>query len=135
MKKYETSKKRVWIPFVIIIGIAAVIIYIIYRDFYLVGTVILIPLFFLPSIMRSKRKDPDLVIIDYKLIKRGRPINKEYELSEYYEFKIEGKFSLTSKIYGYKLVDEIKKRDLLVRPIYQDSLETILKRMYSARLS
>lgn len=130
MKRYETSKKRVWIPFVTVIVIAAIVVYIIYQDFYLSATVLIIPLFFLPSIMRSKRGDPDLVIIDAKLIKRGLPLNKEFDLSEYYEFKIEKSFFKINCIYGYKVVDEMKIRDLIVRPIYQDSLEIIMKKFY-----
>ena len=131
MKRYSTSKKRIWIPFVVIIVMCAIGIYIIYRDFYLVATILLIPLFFLPSILRSKRGDPDLVIIDSKLIKRGIPLNKEFELSEYYEFKIEKTRLLFKALYGYKLVDEIRIRDLIIRDIYQDSLEEILKKFYS----
>ena len=130
MKKYETSKKRIWIPFVAIVIIASLVIYIIYREFYLSATVLIIPLFFLPSIMRSRRGDPDLVIIDTKLIKRGLPLNKEFELSEYYEFKIEKSIIGIKGIYGYKIVDEIKIRKLIVRGIYQDSLGAILKKIY-----
>ena len=130
MRRYSTSKKRIWIPFVAIIFIVSLVMYIIFKDFYLVATVWLIPLFFLPSIMRSKRGDPDLVIIDSKLVKRGIPINKEFELSEYYEFKIEKTRIGLKAIYGYKLVDEIKKRELLIRSIYKDSLETILSKFY-----
>ena len=130
MTRYSTSKKRIWIPFVAIIFIVSLVMYIIFKDFYLVATVWLIPLFFLPSISRSRRGDPDLVIIDSKLVKRGRPINKEYDLSEYYEFKIEKSILMIKGLYGYKMVDEIKMRKLIVRPIYQDSLETILKKLY-----
>ena len=130
MRRYSTSKKRIWIPFVAIDLIAALVVYILYQDFYLVATVLLIPLFFLPSITRARRGDPDLVIIDSKLVKRGIPINKEFELSEYYEFKIEKTRIGLKAIYGYKLVDEIKKRELLIRSIYKDSLETILSKFY-----
>ena len=131
MRRYETSKKRIWIPLVAIDFIAALVVFILYKDFYLVATVLLIPLFFLPSIMRAKRGDPDLVIIDSKLVKRGLPLNKEIELSEFYDFKIEKTRIGLKAIYGYKLVDEVKIRELIIRAIYQDSLETILKKFYS----
>ncbi|MCK5388183.1 MAG: hypothetical protein KAJ22_02760 [Candidatus Izimaplasma sp.] len=130
MKRYSTSKKRIWIPFVAILFIAAIVVYISYKDFYLSATVLIIPLFFLPTIIRNRRGDPDLIIIDTKLIIRGIPINKEFDLSEYYEFKIEKSILNIKGIYGYKLIDEITKRDLLVRPIYQDSLEVIMKKFY-----
>ncbi len=134
MRRYSTTKKRIWIPFVAIVFIAALVVYIIYKEIYLSLTILILPLFFLPSIMRSRRGDPDLVIIDSKLVIRGVPINKEFELSEYYEFKIEISILKVKGIYGYKLVDEVKKRELLVRGIYQDSLETILKKLYGGML-
>jgi|LGVF01.2.fsa_nt_gb hypothetical protein len=130
MRRYSTTRKRIWIPFVSVVITVAIVVFIIYKEIYLSATVLIIPLFFLPSILRSRRGDPDLVIIDTKLVKRGIPINKEFELSEYYEFKIEKSILNIKGIYGYKIVDEIKKRDLLVRGIYQDSLETILKKFY-----
>jgi len=126
MVRYSTSKKRIWLPIVVIIIIISIIVYIKYQDFYLTATVLIFPFFFLPSIMRSKRGDPDLIIMDTKLIKRGKPINKEFELSEYYDFKIEKSVLKIKRIYGYKMIDEVKKRDLLVNPIYRDSLEEIL---------
>ena len=130
MKRYSTSKKRIWIPLITIVFIVSLVVFIIFKEFYLVATVWLIPLFFLPSISRSKRGDPDLIIIDSKLIKRGVPINKEYDLTEYYEFKIEKSIVMIKGLYGYKMVDEIKIRKLILRPIYQDSLETILEKLY-----
>jgi len=134
MEKYKTFKKRIWIPVIIIIVIISIIVFIIYKDFYLSATILIIPLFFLPTISRSKRRDPDLIIIDSLLIIRGMPINKEFDLREYYEFKIEKSILNIQNIYGYKMVDEVKKRDLLVRPIYQDSLAKILTKLYSKTL-
>ena len=134
MEKYKTFKKRIWIPVIIIIVIISIIVFIIYKDFYLSATILIIPLFFLPTISRSKRRDPDLIIIDFLLIIRGMPINKEFDLREYYEFKIEKSILNIQNIYGYKMVDEVKKRDLLVRPIYQDSLVKILTKLYSKTL-
>lgn len=134
MEKYKTFKKRIWIPVIIIIVIISIIVFIIYKDFYLSATILIIPLFFLPTISRSKRRDPDLIIIDSLLIIRGMPINKEFDLREYYEFKIEKSILNIENIYGYKMVDEVKKRDLLVRPIYQDSLVKILTKLYSKTL-
>ncbi len=134
MEKYKTFKKRIWIPVIIIIVIISIIVFIIYKDFYLSATILIIPLFFLPTISRSKRRDPDLIIIDFLLIIRGMPINKEFDLREYYEFKIEKSILNIENIYGYKMVDEVKKRDLLVRPIYQDSLAKILTKLYSKTL-
>jgi len=134
MEKYKTFKKRIWIPVIIIIVIISIIVFIIYKDFYLSATILIIPLFFLPTISRSKRRDPDLIIIDFLLIIRGMPINKEFDLREYYEFKIEKSILNIENIYGYKMVDEVKKRDLLVRPIYQDSLVKILTKLYSKTL-
>jgi len=130
MRRYATTKKRIWIPSIVIIFIASLVIYFIYKEIYLSLTILIIPLFFLPSITRSKRGDPDLLIKDSLLLIRGIPINKEFNLSSYYEFKIEKSFLNIKGIYGYKVVDEIVKRDLLVRPIYQDSLETIMKKFY-----
>ncbi len=134
MEKYKTFKKRIWIPVIIIIVIISIIVFIIYKDFYLSATILIIPLFFLPTISRSKRRDPDLIIIDSLLIIRGMPINKEFDLKEYYEFKIEKSILNIENIYGYKMVDEVKKRDLLVRPIYQDPLVKILTKLYSKTL-
>ena len=134
MEKYKTFKKKIWLPIVLILLIISIIVFIIYKDFYLSATVLIIPLFFLPTISRSKRGDPDLIIIDALLIIRGMPINKEFDLNEYYEFKIEKSILNIKNIYGYKIVDEVEKRDLLVRPIYQDSLVEILKKLYSKTL-
>jgi len=129
MIRYSTSKKRIWIPIVTIIIIISILLFIKYKDFYLSATALILPLFFLPRIMRSKRGDPDLAIIDTKLIIRGLPINKEFELTDYYEFKIEESFLKIKRIYGYKMVDEDLRKDLLVKPVYQDSLQHILDKL------
>lgn len=130
MRRYSTSKKQIWIPVVVMIFIAALVMYILYKEIYLSLTILLVPLFFLPTIMRSRRGDPDLIIKDSLLIIRGIPINKEFDLSEYHEFKIEKSILNIKGIYGYKTVDETLKRDLLVRPKYKDSLEIIIKKFY-----
>ncbi len=134
MIRYSTQKKRLWIPMILLIAFMAILIYITYHDFYLSATALLLPLFALPSILRSKRGDPDLAIIDTKLVIRALPINLEYELSEYYEIKIEKNLFQIKRIVGYKMVDETKIKDVLVRPFYQDSLEKILTKLTKNRI-
>ncbi len=134
MIRYSTQKKRFWIPMVLLIGFMAILIYITYHDFYLSATALLLPLFALPSILRSKRGDPDLAIIDTKLVIRALPINKEYELSEYYEIKITKNLFGIKRIVGYKIVDEIIISEVLVRPFYQDSLAKILTKLLKNRI-
>ncbi len=135
MVRYSITKKGPWIPMTLAVILTGLLIYITYHDLYLAAAALLVPVISLPNFIRSRRGGPDLSIIDHKLVIKALPNNLEYDLSEYYEFKIEKNLFKIKRLVGLKIVDGTEKSDLLVKPIYKDSLETILENLINNRMN